>query len=196
MIYPFTVGEYDPADPTTPRTPWDTVQLGQFILPGICTVHISRARKSTIKTPKGASYATIKDSGLELAKVNIINQIAFDSQLQQLQAILSYFDTQLGTKVTTKTGQSQTIPGFAVNHPALLARGINSLYIEDIEGPVVSRPGFITTTFKCVEVRNVRTERTAKVDPGKSFAQGSAFTPPAPPTPPSQNKATVAPKKR
>ena len=73
-------------------------------------------------------------------------------------------------------------------------RGINSIYIEDIEGPTVQRPGFITTSFKCIEVRNVKPTSTKKVDPGTSFAEGSTFTPPAPPSPPSQSKVVTGPK--
>lgn len=194
--FPFVVGKVDSSDPSIPRTPWDIVQLGQYTLPGISTVHVSRARKGLIKNPKDQSYATIKDSGLELAKVTIVNTIAFQSEMDSLDQILKFFDTQLGVKVTTKskTGNQTTLTGFAVNHPALQMRGINSVYIEDIDGPSIQRPGFIQTTFKCVEVRNIKPASTKKVDPGTSFAEGSTFTPPAPPTPPSQSAAVTGPK--
>lgn len=194
--FPFVVGKVDSSDSSIPRTSWDIVQLGQYTLPGISTVQISRARKGQIKNPKDQSYATIKDSGLELAKVIITNTIAYQSEMDALEQILKFFDTQLGVKVTTKskTGNQTTLQGFAVNHPALQMRDINSVYIEDIDGPAVQRPGFIQTTFKCIEVRNVKPASTKKVDPGTSFAEGSTFTPPAPPTPPSKSAAVTGPK--
>lgn len=194
--FPFIVGQTDTSDPTIPRTPWDIVQLGQFTLPGISTVQVTRARKGIVKSPKNQNYATIKDSGLELARIVITNTIAYQAQMDSLEQILKFFDTQLGVKVTSKSrsGSATTLTGFAVNHPALQMRGINSIYIEDIEGPTVQRPGFITTSFKCIEVRNVKPTSTKKVDPGTSFAEGSTFTPPAPPSPPSQSKVVTGPK--
>jgi hypothetical protein len=194
--FPFVVGKVDSNDKSVPRTAWDTVQLGQYTLPGISTVEISRARKGIVKSPKDQSYATIKDSGLELAKITITNVIAFKSEMDSLDQILKFFDTQLGVKVTskTKTGNQTTLQGFAVNHPALQMRGINSVYIEDIIGPTIQRPGFITTTFRCIEVRNVKPASTKKVDPGTSFAEGSTFTPAPAPTPPSKTAAITNPK--
>lgn len=214
-VYPFIPGQADNYDTGLLRTAWDTVQLGQFVLPGISTVQISRPRKYSVKMAKDHSYATIKDTGLELAKITITNVIGgvslyipgdiantlpimtkYEAQLSTLEDILKYFDTQLGFKTKSTNSNGDSVPGFAVNHPALQMRGINSIYIEDIDGPITSRPGFITTVFKCVEVRNAKATSTKKVDPGKSFAQGSAFsnTPNNNTTPPNQNPASRAPK--
>lgn len=196
--YPFQTGQVDQYDPTIPRTDWDVVTLGQFTLPGINTVAISRARKGVVKSPKDKSYATIKDSGLELAKIMITNVCAYESQLEKLETVLKYFDSQLGVKVVTKnkSGDGDSLTGFPIEHPLLQLRGVSSVYIEDIEGPHVSRPGFITTIFKCIEVRNVKATKTLQVNPGASFAEGSAFSAPQQaPTPPSATAAVTGPKK-
>jgi hypothetical protein len=191
MIFPFIVGQYDGSDLDIPRTAWDTVQLGQFTLPGISKVSPpSRKRKASIKTPKGQSYETIKDTGLELARVTITNTIIAENELDQLVQILKYFDTQLGVKVTSGSG---TLPGFAVNHPALQARDINTLYIEEIIGPEAVQPGYIITVFKCIEVKNVVTQSTSQVNPNNDFAEGTAYAPTKLPTPPSQNSNTTGP---
>ncbi len=205
MVFPFVPGKVDTSDPTVARTPWDIVQLGQFTLPGISTVRVHRSRKSRVKSPKDQSYATIKDSGLDLARVVITNVIAYPSQLDSLEQILKYINTELGVKVVKKTTRtangesitSSSINGFAVNHPALQANGINSIYVEEIEGPIATRPGFITTTFNCIEVRDIKNTGTAQVDQGKSFAQGSAFsnTPNVTPTPPSKNTNATGPRR-
>lgn len=250
MDFPFIVPDNDFSEPSgLPRTAWDTVQLGQFTLPGISRVDVSRERKASIKTPKGKSFSTIKDSGLELAKITITNTIAYQSQLDALEQVLRYFNTQLGVKVkstTTKTVnkpslqqagtqivtrgttttatstsltnvKTQTIPlvsneefnagtktvtttsfnGFAVNHPALQMHDIKTVFIQNISGPIPSRPGFITTVFTCIEVREPKDTTggtgASKVKPSQDFAQGSALVSNSSPPPPSQNPAATGP---
>lgn len=214
-IYPFQPGTSDNSDPTILRTPWDIVQLGEFTLPGISTVEISRSRNYQIKKPKDQSYAQIKDTGLDLAKVTITNTIGgvssyipgesnnspllinYQAQVDILETILKFFDTQLGIKAKTKStvGDKEEVSGFAVNHPALQMRGINSLYITEIDGPKVSKPGFMVTTFKCIETKSIKHSTTKSVKVGTTFAQGSAFTKNPQPAAPSTNPAATGPKK-
>ena len=124
-VFPFTPSlTADNEDPFLIRTAWDTVQLGEFTLPGISTVSVSRSRNYQIKKPKDKSYAQIKDTGLDLAKVTITNVIggisyyipndsvnrsllpSYQGQLDILENILQYFETKLGikTKSKSKTG--------------------------------------------------------------------------------------------
>lgn len=216
-VFPFTPSlTADNEDPFLIRTAWDTVQLGQFTLPGISTVHVSRQRNYQVKKPKDKSYAQIKDTGLDLAKVTITNTIggvsysipndqvnpslflSYQGQLDILEEILQFFETKLGikTKAKSKTGEDVQ-NGFAVNHPALQMRGITSLYITSIDGPTVSRPGLITTIFNCIETKSVKETQTKSVVASGSFAAGSAFTSSLnQPNPPSQNPNATGPRTR
>ena len=216
-VFPFTPSLIaDNEDPFLIRTAWDTVQLGEFTLPGISTVSVTRSRNYQIKKPKDKSYAQIKDTGLDLAKVTITNVIggisyyipndsvnksllpSYQGQLDILENILQYFETKLGikTKSKSKTGNEDIQNGFAANHPALQMRGIESLYITSIDGPSTSR-GLITTTFNCIETKAVKNTVTKSVVASASFASGSAFSSSLQqPVPPSQNPNATGPKTR
>lgn len=193
-VFPFTVKSFDSFTDKEDilRTSWDIVTLGEFTLPGISEVDISRARKIIIKNAKDKSYASSKDSGIELAKITIKNTITTPEQQEVLEDILKYYDTQLGLKSGNKKTTGELL-GFPITHPACQMRGISSVLIEDIDGPKALRPGYMYTTFKCIEVRKPIKTETKKVDPGPDIAIGSAFNP-LQPTPPSKDSKVTGPK--
>jgi len=198
--FPFSVQQSfesitDIADSSIERNAWDICKLGNFVLPGISTLTISRARKMVVKNPKQSSYATIKDSGLELARVDIVNVLCYQEEFNKLQEILTYFDSQLGVKAG-KVG-SQQLLGFPIVHPEAQMRGVGSVYIEDIVGPLATRPGYITTTFKCIEVREIKKSGTKGVEAGPDLGGANAFNKNNPTTPkPSADGKTGKPKKK
>lgn len=196
--FPFTLSSYETITDTQDvieRTAWDIVKLGNFVLPGISIVDSSRARKMVIKNPKDNSYASVKDSGLELAKVTITNICAYKEQFNKLVEIIKFFNTQLGVKANIKRDKNK-IFGFPISHPQTEIMGINSVYITNISAPKATRPGYITTIFECIEVKEIKKVETRKIDPNANFVEKTAYDKKNTTPKPSQTPSDLAPKKK
>lgn len=144
------------------RTPTDTVQLGDFTLPGISTVEVIRERKAHIQRRKGGRADTLVDSGLNLARVIIKTNIFFKtynktddanaeldvSDFDSMGQIVDYLENKIGI------GNSNDENGLQIVNPITRIRKVFNVYVESISGPVnYMPPGRQEWIFNCIEVQ-------------------------------------------
>lgn len=188
------------SDKWTPNqtTAWDQVILGEFLLPGISKiVGLTRNRKYQIVKNKETHYGDVKDLNLELAQFSIENTIINKEDLDYLIKVIQYFEDKVGinnsvpgnstnytidsiTKLpVNKKGKVVvgSVGSTSIENPLMRIRGISSVFITGIEGPVPYRTGKLVTTFKCLEVRKPIQSTSKNVKPKSSVAvaQGDAF---------------------
>jgi hypothetical protein len=194
----FFVNDTTNSDKWTPNqvTAWDQVILGEFVLPGISKITgLTRNRKYQIVKNKETHYGDVKDLNLELAQFSIENTIIDKKDLDYLIQVIQYFEDKVGVNnsvpgnstnytVNSITNLPQNKKGkvvvgsvgsTSIEHPLMRIRGISSVFITGIEGPVPYRVGKMVTTFKCLEVRKPIQSTSKNVKPKSSVAQGDAF---------------------
>ena len=166
---------------TSPKkTPENSLKIGIYNFPGICTVEVVRTRKAKIQTRKEGKGDRLIDSGLELARVNIkveiysmsdnyldnsqrpasFETINYDDEFAQMADIVSFFESRVGI------GPSTQEQGFAIVNPITRARGVLNVFVESISGPVnYMPPGRQEWMFSCVEVIPKKDVKPKTVNP-------------------------------
>jgi len=176
--------------PTPVRTPYDIVKLGDFTFPGVSHVEITRARKAKVQAKKKGKGDKLIDSGLELANVKISTRIFTNQDFQDMEKILDFFETKVGK------GTGSTANSFALNHPSARMRGVYNIFIESIEGPVISgQSGYADFMFNCKEVIQTK-DQTSKVQKPAKQGPLETTTPENPSitgNPPSKDPAVTQP---
>jgi len=154
--------------PTPTRTPYDIVKLGDFTFPGISHIEIMRSRKAKVQAKKKGKGDKLIDSGLELANIKISTRIFTDQDFQDMEKILDFFETKVGK------GAGSTANSFALNHPSARMRGVYNIFIESIDGPIISgQSGYADFMFTCKEVIQTK-DQSSKVQ--KPSVQGPIQT--------------------
>lgn len=168
MAYPFNYNLPTPAGDgkfnfqPPQRTPYDRVDLGQFTIPGISKLSITRNRKAKVQTKKKDKGDRLVDSGLELATIRITTRIFFEPQYEEMDEILNFFEHRIGL------GTATTAESFKIDHPDTRSRGIFNVFIESIEGPThYMPPGYSEYTFTCKEVVNQKKQTPKTQKPAK-----------------------------
>jgi hypothetical protein len=171
---------FTPADPEgSPLysdNPWDSVQLGAYMLPGIWTASATPAIKLDIQAPKGFDGAALISRGYLPAGITLTGLLWTIRQWYTLQQIFPTIwarphkkGDQDVVKVSAqsvvlgkggKVSAVQKDPGLIVGqqqsltvvNPALNFLGITALVIERPTPPTRhSIPGVMQMTFQCIE---------------------------------------------
>lgn len=175
------------------RTPFDIVKLGDFTFPGISKLDISRSRKAKIQKRKQGVGDEMIDSGLELATVKISTRIFVESDYEEMERILKFFESKVGK------GKGSTANSFALNHPDARLRGVFNIFIENIEGPIHNNVNTYTDfTFTCREIVKLKnqTPKRQKEAKQKVIETTTPDNPSVTGNKPSQNKANTQPKRK
>ena len=152
-------------DPTTGKitnvatiSRYNKVTVGQFSFPGSSTVSVIREKKVSIEKGKQGSGNKVVDTGIDLARVTITTDLFNDNDLGDFQDILNYFEGRKGLKASSD--------GFQIINPTTTARGVTSVYLENIEGPEYNS-GRTTYKTKWVEIIKVKKTGTKNINTPK-----------------------------
>ena len=137
LFAPFWYNTFDPLA-------WDTVWLGGELFPGIASVTGSGLkRKVDVKKPKGSDGASLRDEGMEPAKLEIELVIYNKTGWEDLQGKLPIITPR-------KKGGLRT--PLSIVHPLTRILGINNIYIDSIPIPDFDKTdGFLTVRFTAIE---------------------------------------------
>lgn len=131
---------------TSPEV-FGSVQLGKHMLRGVKDVSIKRGRKRDTKSAPGKNGAKLGSKGFESAKVKItwhvctVESSTPSERWDAAAAILRDLEDK-----------KQAEQALAIVHPFCAIRGIDSVTLDDIEGPnVVEGSGLFSFVFDCTE---------------------------------------------
>lgn len=153
---------------TFAENPWDRVQLGDYVLPGLWTASAAPALKLDIQAPKGFDGAAIITRGYLPPKIYLTGLLWTPYQWRRMQEILPAvwtrpFKVAAQDVVLDKKGKVSAVEkdqglivgtqrSLAVVNPGLNFVGITTLVIESIAAPTPhSIPGVRQISFQCVE---------------------------------------------
>ena len=158
---------------------WEQILLGAHPLPGLAqTIKVIRSQKLDVKSAPGASGATITYQGYEPAQVEITLRLWTRAQWEALQARLPELEPKAGQKPPTP---------FAIAHPLLALRNVQSVYIQEVRGPEETSPGMWDVTLKCLEYCSKpksHSTHTPKTSQALGPMANQLIDPPAAPVPP------------
>lgn len=174
------------------KTPNDTVLLGDFTLPGICRLEISRPRKVKVNRKKDGFGDNVVDSGYDNAKVTIHIHLTQPDEYDEMERVLRFFEakTARGTKLKDNS--------FVLINPDARIRGVSSVVVDSIDGPVNNASAGTTDyTFHCKEVVVPKDSKPSvkKPPPQKTGLQTTTPRDPSFDTPPSKDPAVTQPKR-
>lgn len=137
LFAPFWYNDFDPLA-------WDTVWLGGLLFPGIASITGSGLkRKIDVKKPKGSDGASLRDEGMEPARLEIELVIYNKTDWEDLQG--------KWTIITPRTQGGLRTP-LSIVHPLTRLMGINRIYIDSIPVPDFDKTdGFLTVRFSAIE---------------------------------------------
>ncbi len=121
---------------------WDSVTLGDFLLPGLCFVEVDRSVEIERAKPGNSTGAQLKLKGTKLADVTIDWRVWTAAQWDEMQEILTQLESLDGKK---------ELRSWTMFNPVTFNRGIYSVAIEKIQGPTWDSKGFMGVKLKCVE---------------------------------------------
>ena len=137
LFLPFWYNDFDPLA-------WDTVRLGGLLFPGIASVTgPGLKRKIDVKKPKGSDGASLRDEGMEPARLEIELVIYNNTDWEDLQGKWSI--------ITPRTQGGLRTP-LTIAHPLTRLLNINTIYIDSIPVPDFDKAdGFLTVRFSAIE---------------------------------------------
>lgn len=121
---------------------WNSVPLGDVVVPGICSVVADKGRNVEIKKTKGQDGHTMTDNGTTVGKVTITTTIVNREQWQLWQAVRERIDP-------VKQGGART--PLEIQHPEAQDRGIQNVYVKHIKGAPPTARGAKTFVIECEE---------------------------------------------
>lgn len=121
---------------------WNTVRLGSVQLPGLCVVKAKKGRKLDTKKAKGQDGYASKDNGATEGKVTITVTLATRQHWIDWQKIKPLIDPN-------RPGATRS--PLEIKHPECADRGIQNIYVVDIEGEPPSAKGGKRYTIDCTE---------------------------------------------
>jgi len=123
---------------------WDTVEIAGKIFPGVASVRGSGLkRKVDVKKPKGSDGASLKDEGIEPAKLEITLLIYNRYFWEQLQGLMPLINPR------KKGGLRRPM---SIVHPLTRLMNITNIYVDGIPIPEHDkRNGFLRFKFTAIE---------------------------------------------
>jgi hypothetical protein len=107
---------------------WDTLKLGDIVMPGIWRVECDCERNMDKKKPKGADCARLADHGYEPAELTLHGEIIGVEQWKALQAAVPKLHPR------QKGGPRSPV---RAEHPALALMGVHTIYIRAFRAPQI-----------------------------------------------------------
>lgn len=147
---------------------WNLCKLGDVVLPGISTVRVVKKRKLDKKRSRGRDGIKLKDNGCE-ATVEIELVIFNEALWTEYQRIYPHFDPQRAG------GERAPLQIF---HPEPNSKGIDVVYIEEINGEPPEPGGKKIEVIRCSQWFPELKETKSKATP---VDKADVFGPPAPP---------------
>jgi len=152
----------DPANGNV--SPWDTVKLGGWTLPGRASVDSTRGRRIDVKKVKGQHYATLTFNGYDPARITINLSIWTQGQLDMLAAIMPVLEAPPAAYA------DGTFDALDIVHPSLQLRNITQVLIEEIGSLKASSiKGVWDLKIRCLEYKRIPKA------PASATATGSAY---------------------
>lgn len=206
--------------PVFAENPWDRVQLGEYVLPGLWTATATPSLQIDIQNPKGFDGAAIITRGYRPAGITLTGLLWTPFQWRRMQEIypaiwtrpfkIAAQDVVLGKKSKASTQVDQGLivgkqRSLTVVNPALNFLGITALVIERPTPPAPHAiPGVRQMTFQCVEyvaqpsrlpsaVKKVEGQQSSRG--ANAFDKAIADKDARKPKPPSSTKAALEPEK-
>jgi len=139
-------------------SPYNKINIGGYAFPGSNTVSITRDKKITKVKPRISVGNKVVETGVNLAKVSIDTHLFNDDDINKFQEILNFFEQKTGSKAPDN--------GFNVINPSCTSRGVKSVYLEGIEGPMYEG-GKTIYKSRWVEVVPVKKTATRNIKPPK-----------------------------
>lgn len=121
---------------------WDTCLLGQIELPGVARVDVKRGLDIDKKKAKGKDRARLTIQGRRPADVTITVRLLGQESFGAMVDILPRLEPKPDAKPESDC--------WDIAHPVAAMRGVQSVMIEEIEGPQLV-DGILEVKIKCVE---------------------------------------------
>lgn len=121
---------------------WNTVRLGSVQLPGLCSVKVKKGRHLDTKKAKGQDGYKSTDNGATEGEVDIELTIATREQWKEWQRIRPLIDPN-------RPGATRN--PLEIRHPEAADRGVQNVYVVDIEGSPPSARSGKKYRIKCKE---------------------------------------------
>src|SRR5574343_179882 len=121
---------------------WDTCLLGQLELPGVVRVDVKRGLDIDKKKAKGKNRARLTIQGRRPADVTITVRLLSPGDWASMVDVLARIEPKPDAKPESDC--------WDIAHPVAAARGVQSVMIEEIEGPQLV-DGILEVKIKCVE---------------------------------------------
>lgn len=134
---------------------WDTCQIGDTVLPGVCTVEVDRSQKIDVREGAGSDGATETDRGAAPAKVKITCKYGWASRQpiplnEDDPHALAEAAIQSLMPVPGKTSGSTRKPK-AIIHPMARLMKVKGIKIEKISSPKSLGKQMFSFTIEAVE---------------------------------------------
>jgi hypothetical protein len=125
------------------QTPWNTLNLGGKIWPGIWEIDCPVERKIDVKKAKGKDKADIKDEGYEVTKLVLTGRLANKTQFDQFQVLLAEIHPRKAGGVRTPT---------EILHPKANLLGISTIYVNKIDVNTPTAKSGMTVKMDAFEI--------------------------------------------
>jgi hypothetical protein len=167
---------------------WDHIVISGEQFLGLAQVTAKVENRIDKKPAAGKHGAVIRFQGYEPGEISITlrawTEPLYDAMLQII------------TRLRPRKGQAPT--AIDVTHPALTALDISSVYVKEISSPEERDRGVWEVKISALEFFDVKDGKNVSKKPGADQrsdirANDPSFVGDAPPTPPSQNPAALAP---
>lgn len=151
---------------------WDKVELAGKVWPGLAMVEVRRANKWDTKKAQGSHGAEREYKGADLAQVRIEIRYWTTEHHEQVKEYLPDIEPVPGKK---------TQDAVSLKHAVSIVRKVESVTIDDIDGPKVSN-GVGTLTIAATEYRKPTSENATGTASGRNGpgnpknAQGNCAT--------------------
>jgi len=122
-------------------SPWDRLQLGKHVMPGVWSIEATCERDINVKKSKGKDGARMKDRGYQPASITLTGKLSTQEEWEALQRILPELHPR------KKGGKRNQI---TAQHPALALMGLSEIYVKSIKAPTVA-DGVMTLPIEAIE---------------------------------------------
>lgn len=120
---------------------WDTLRLGNEVMPGVANVQVEFPSGLDIKKPKGARGATIKDQGAPPAELRITLELQHED-MERFESVL---------RVLRPRAVAGARNPLEITHPQAALWGIAAVTVGPISSPMPQQGGTYIVAFTAYE---------------------------------------------